>query len=173
MSTTSTSPKKYDLPPKGNRNPDPITNEAGAHPIETGVGAAAAGAGVGFAAGVVGGPIGAVIGTVAGAVAGGLAGKAVGEKIDPTIENELFNDYYQSAPMAIKSSGRSAEDYRAAYRHGLNAKLKNQNAPFDQVESTLQDEWNGMDDSTALEWDDVKPAVRHAYDRDLTKFKKA
>ena len=45
MTTTSkavpvTPAKKLDLPPKGNRNPDPITNEAGAHPIETGVGAA-------------------------------------------------------------------------------------------------------------------------------------
>src|SRR5947209_5745059 len=27
--------KKVDLPPKGDRNPDPITGEAGAHPIET------------------------------------------------------------------------------------------------------------------------------------------
>src|SRR5262245_49642445 len=90
--------KKVDLPPKGNRNADPITNEAGAHPVETGVGAALGGAGAGFAAGMVGGPVGAAIGTVAGAVAGGLAGKSVGERIDPTIEAQWLEEFYSSIP---------------------------------------------------------------------------
>src|SRR5438067_248248 len=113
---------KTDLPPKGNRNPDPITKESGAHPIETGVGAALGGAGAGFAAGMAAGPVGAAVGTVVGAVAGGLAGKAVGEKIDPTIEDKWVNEYYQSIPASSRK-GTSVDDYRAAYRHGLTAKL--------------------------------------------------
>src|SRR5438874_10316525 len=80
--------KTADLPPKGPRNTDPLSGAPGAHPIETGVGAALAGAGAGLAVGALGGPVGAVIGaTVGGAVAGGLAGKGVGELIDPTTED--------------------------------------------------------------------------------------
>src|SRR5829696_9726496 len=76
--------KTVDLPPKGDRNPDPITDAAGAHPVEVGVGTALGGAAAGLAAGAAAGPIGAVIGAVVGGVAGGYGGKAVGEAIDPT-----------------------------------------------------------------------------------------
>lgn len=69
-------------------NPDPITGQAGAHPLGTGVGAA----GVGTAATVVGaavaGPIGAVVGAVVGSVAGGLAGKSTAESVNPSSEDE-------------------------------------------------------------------------------------
>ena len=41
--------RKVDLPPKGNRNPDPITDAPGSHPIETGIGAAVAGVATGMA----------------------------------------------------------------------------------------------------------------------------
>lgn len=35
--------KAIDLPPYGSRNPDPITDTPGSHPIETGIGAVLAG----------------------------------------------------------------------------------------------------------------------------------
>src|SRR5215208_7191241 len=76
--------KTVDLPPRGDRNPDPITDAAGAHPIEAGVGTALGGAAAGLAAGAMAGPVGAVLGAVVGGVAGGYGGKAVGEAIDPT-----------------------------------------------------------------------------------------
>ena len=57
-------------------NRDPISGEAGAHPVGTGIGAAGAGT------------IGAVVGSVIGSVAGGLAGKGAAEKADPTVEDE-------------------------------------------------------------------------------------
>ena len=38
--TKNDAEKKVDLPPKGPRNADPLTDAPGAHPIETGVGAA-------------------------------------------------------------------------------------------------------------------------------------
>jgi phage tail tape-measure protein len=84
--------KKVDLPPRGDRNPDPITNAPGSHPVETGVGAADA------AVGSVAGPIGTAVGAAAGAVAGGYAGKAVGETIDPTTEDHWLRDNYRSRP---------------------------------------------------------------------------
>jgi len=75
------------------RNPDPLTNEPGAHPIGAGVGAATGGvAGIGAAAvagaalGTAVGPVGATLGAVVGAVAGGLAGKEIAEQIDPAVD---------------------------------------------------------------------------------------
>ena len=64
-------------------NLDPITDEHGAHPVGTGLGATG-GALAGAATGAIGGPIGAAVGGVAGAVVGGLAGKVAGEAVNPT-----------------------------------------------------------------------------------------
>lgn len=162
MATIKTAGNKTDLPPKGNRNPDPFTGETGAHPIETGVGAALGGAGAGFAAGMVAGPVGAAVGTVVGAVAGGLAGKEVGEVIDPTLEQTWLQDYYETLDEDDK---RPIEDYQEAYHYGLTAKAQRQNVPFDQVEDALQDDWDRREGSTVLGWDEVEPAIRHAYSR--------
>ena len=79
-------------------NPDPITGEAGSHPVGTGVGAVAGGA-TGVAIGTaVGGPVGGVVGGAIGAVAGGLAGKGVAEKVDPTVESAYWRDNYSTRP---------------------------------------------------------------------------
>jgi hypothetical protein len=63
-------------------NPDPITGEAGAHPVGVGIGALGAGA-AGATLGAIIGPVGAVIGAAIGAVAGGIAGKQVAGIDDP------------------------------------------------------------------------------------------
>ena len=51
MATMTDPEKKIDLPPRGSRNADPITDAPGSHPIETGIGAAVAGAASGLAVG--------------------------------------------------------------------------------------------------------------------------
>ena len=51
MATKVNSEKKVDMPPRGDRNADPITNAPGFHPIETGIGAAVGGAASGMAVG--------------------------------------------------------------------------------------------------------------------------
>ena len=104
--------KKADLPPKGRRNPDPITNAPGAHPIETGIGAAVAGAASGLAVGAVAGPVAAVVGAAAGAVAGGYAGKGVGEIIDiplgrPRHALDTDTEVFLDARRRIRASLRS------------------------------------------------------------------
>ena len=96
MTTSVNAAKKIDLPPRGDRNTDPISEEAGAHPIETGIGAAVAGTAVGIAAGAVGGPFAAAIGVAVGAVAGGYAGKNFGEVIDPTLDDNWLRDHFRS-----------------------------------------------------------------------------
>ena len=98
MTTERYPEKSVDLPPKGARNPDPITGASGSHPIETGVGAAVGGAASGIAVGAVAGPVGAAMGAAVGAVAGGLAGKGIGELIDPTTEDNWLRNHFKSRP---------------------------------------------------------------------------
>ena len=91
------------LPPTGSRNPDPITNAPGSHPIETGIGAAVGGAATGAAVGTVAGPIGTAVGAAVGAVAGGYAGKGVGEMIDPTTEDNWLREISRVVPMSNRA----------------------------------------------------------------------
>lgn len=81
-SATAT-PKGFETSETNSQNLDPLTNEPGAHPAGTGVGATA-GAFTGAAAGSVIGPLGMIAGGVIGAIAGGLAGKEVAENANPT-----------------------------------------------------------------------------------------
>ena len=73
--------------PEPDTNADPLTGEAGADPVETGVGAAAMGAVGLVAAAAVAGPIGVAVALAGGSVIGGYTGKAAGEVIDPTEES--------------------------------------------------------------------------------------
>jgi phage tail tape-measure protein len=82
------------------RNEDPLSGEASAHPVGSGMGTALGGAIAGAAAGLVAGPVGTVAGAVVGGVAGGLAGKAAAEAIHPTIEVAYWQDAHIDRPAA-------------------------------------------------------------------------
>src|SRR5687768_13318593 len=133
-------PKKaVDLPPRGDRNPDPITDAAGAHPIEAGVGAALGGAAAGLAAGAAAGPVGAVIGAVVGGVAGGYGGKAVGELIDPTTEDPWLRESFRE--KSYVRDGDTFDTYAPAYKYGGAAEHRLQGRPFEEVEDDLRTGW--------------------------------
>ena len=156
--------KKVDLPPKGPRNADPLTDAPGAHPIETGIGAAAGGAAAGLAIGALGGPVGAVIGgVVGGAVAGGLAGKGVGELIDPTTEDAWLREYFGTRTDHKK--GVTHDHYRDAYRYGLTTADTYRGRRFDDVETDLRTGWEKNRGTSTMSWDEARHAVRHAFDR--------
>lgn len=146
------------------RNEDPITGEAGAHPVGVGLGTAG-GAAAGAAGGAVLGPIGAVVGAVIGGVAGGLAGKGVAEAIDPTVEDKYWSKNYRSRPYVAK--GTKYEEYRPAYLYGVQAQTKHQDKPFDQAEANLRRGWTKARGESSLEWQQARDAVRDAYDRTL------
>jgi hypothetical protein len=153
--------KTVDLPPRGPRNPDPITDAAGAHPIETGVGAALAGAAAGALAGAVGGPLGAVAGAIAGGAAvGGVAGHAVGEMIDPTFENEWVAGYTKS--KSKPPSEAEIATLRRAFRFGMNAQSMYSSTDFLAVEVDLRRSWERLE---SAKWDTVRDAVRAGFDR--------
>jgi hypothetical protein len=155
--------KKADLPPRGDRNPDPITDQPGSHPIETGVGAAVGGAASGLAVGAVAGPVGAAIGAAVGAVAGGLAGKGVGEMIDPTTEDNWLRDNFKSRPYV--KPGDTFEKYHPAYKHGAVAESQYGEADFDSVEGDVKSEWDKLGDTADYPWDDARGAVKDSYER--------
>jgi hypothetical protein len=163
MATKSKPHKKLDLPPKGDRNPDPITNEPGAHPIEAGIGAAAAGAAIGVAVGTVAGPVGGAVGAIAGAVAGGYAGKGVGEFIDPTIEDTWLRDNFESRLYVLEDE--TFDTYQPVYQYGGKAEAKYGDAGFDAIVDDLERDWAKSEGIPGMTWPKARDAVRDSYER--------
>lgn len=143
-------------------NRDPLTGETGAHPVGTGVGAAG-GAAAGAAVGSFAGPVGAVIGVVGGAIAGGLAGKAVAETIDPTVEDAYWRENFSKQPYV--ETDADYQDYEAAYRTGYEARLRYEDALFEDVEPQLERDYENNRNQSPLNWSKARHAVRDAWRR--------
>ena len=153
--------KLVDLPPHGPRNPDPLTNTPGSHPIETGIGAVLGGAASGLVVGAVGGPVGALVGAIAGgAIAGGLAGKGVGELIDPTTEDNWIRNLLAGKP---EPTGQWETDARQAYRFGWRAESRHPRHTFAQAESGVRAEWEA--EFPTGRWDTHRSHVRDGYEQ--------
>ena len=142
-------------------NRDPITDEPGAHPVGTGIGATG-GAIAGAAAGAIGGPIGVAVGGVVGAVVGGLAGKAAGEAVNPTAEEAYWRENYLLEPYYEK--GRTFDDYAPAYRLGLTGRTRYQ-GDWANAEPELASEWDDARAGSSLDWKQAQPASRAAWER--------
>ncbi len=141
-------------------NRDPITDEPGAHPIGTGIGATG-GAIAGATAGAIGGPVGVAIGGVVGAVVGGLAGKAAGEAVNPTAEEAYWRDNYSRE--AYYEKGRAFDEYAPAYRLGATGRTRYQD--WDAAEPTLASEWESARAGSSLSWPQARHASRAAWNR--------
>lgn len=145
-------------------NRDPISGQPGAHPVETGIGAAGVGAVATAVGGVVGGPVGAVVGAVVGSVAGGLAGKGVGEKIDPTVEEDYWRTNYTSRPYI--QQGESYDDYAPAYRTGYMGYGSYAGRSYHEVEPDLRRDYEtNYGQSSNMTWERAKHATKDAWDR--------
>jgi uncharacterized protein (TIGR02284 family) len=142
-------------------NRDPITDEPGAHPIGTGIGATG-GAVAGAAMGAIGGPVGVAVGGVLGAVVGGLAGKVAGEAVNPTAEESYWRDNYDKAPYY--EPGRTFDDYGPAYRLGLTGRTRYEE-DWEVAEPRLASEWETARAGSALSWPQAQHASRAAWDR--------
>ena len=146
-------------------NLDPITDEPGAHPLGTGIGAALGGAAAGAAAGLVAGPAGALVGGVAGAFAGGMGGHAVAETANPTnpaAEAAYWQTNYLTEPYY--ESGRPFDDYAPAYRMGLFGYTE-YSGDFDQTENRLATHWETQRERSSLSWPQAREASRAAWMR--------
>jgi hypothetical protein len=155
-------------------NPDPITGEKGSHPVGTGLGAAAGGVG-GAAAGAAAGaaigatttgpaaPIGGIVGAAIGAVAGGLAGKGIAEQVNPTEEEAYWRSNYRERPYVY--SGAEYDEYGPAYQYGWEARAKNPDKEFTEVEPDLARDWERNRGSSKLDWQQARAACHDAWDR--------
>lgn len=144
-------------------NPDPITGEPGAHPVGTGLGAAATGAAVGAAAGLAGGPIAGAVGAAIGAVAGGYAGKGIAEEIDPTAEEAYWRDEYPRREYFSEDVGY--EEIAPAYRYGWESRSRNRDRSWEEVEPDLARDWGRAPGVASLQWPQARPATRDAWER--------
>ena len=153
------------------RNEDPITGEAGAHPVGAGVGAALGGAATGAVAGLAAGPVGTVVGAVVGGVAGGLAGKAVAESIDPTVEAAYWRDEHRNRPYYNDEFGY--DEYEPAYRAGWESYDTSRPAMWSEQEKIARERWESDGGATTMTWDHARPAAEDAYNRVVTRSKKA
>lgn len=150
-----------DIQKQPGANRDPITGAPGAHPVGTGVGAAAGGA-TGAAIGTaVAGPAGTLVGAAVGAIAGGLAGKGVAEMVDPTVEDAYWRESHVNQPYYTK--GREYDAFAPAYRTGYEGRVKYHGRQFDEIESDLQEDYKRHNGE--LDWVDVKDATRNAWNR--------
>ncbi|MGI0485082.1 hypothetical protein ACN4EK_06570 [Pantanalinema rosaneae CENA516] len=154
--------RKVDRHLEPDSNPDPITGQPGAHPVGTGIGAAAAGT-IGTAIGAAGGPVGAVIGAAVGSVIGGLTGKAVAESIDPTVEDNYWRDNYVTRPYATPD--RTYDDYQPAYRTGYEGYGRYSSRPYSEVEPELKQHYETNYGASKVQWNQAKYAVQDAWDR--------
>ena len=162
MAHKSVPPTPNDSDP---RNTDPLTGEAGAHPVGVGVGAALGGAAAGAAAGAVAGPVGAAVAAIAGGVAGGYAGKATAEAIDPTVETAYWRETYPTRPYF--RDDYTYEDYAPAYETGWEMEYaEGEGASWDDREDEARRRWEQRADEPAgMTWDEAKVAARDAYER--------
>ncbi|MBX9628361.1 MAG: hypothetical protein K2X82_31470 [Gemmataceae bacterium] len=160
--TTPKDPAKtVDVPPYGPRNADPITDQPGSHPVETGVGAVIGGVASGLAVGAVGGPVGAVVGAIiGGAAAGGLAGKGVGELLDPTTEDNWIREALGASHPADTPERVAA--HRRAFRYGSVARERFPGRMFKDAEAELRAGWEDVGE--AAPWAEVYASVRAGFD---------
>lgn len=120
-------------------NPPPITGPLGAHPVGTGLGAAA------------------------GAVAGGLAGNKIASSIDPNAEESYWRENYSSRPYV--TSGTTFNEYRPAYRYGVESYRRYEGRSFEQAEPELMSDWDHVKGTSSLTWENAKHAARDSWQR--------
>jgi len=155
------------------RNPDPITGEAGSHPVGVGVGATAGGvtgAAIGSVVPGVGTVIGAAVGMTVGALAGGLAGKAVADVLVPTADDDAHDAHWREAhrQRPYYDPGQNYDydtDYSAAYRFGYVSARNHPDQSFEALEATLEREWQAGRGTSRLSWEAARNAAHDAFER--------
>src|SRR5207249_2300076 len=114
------------------------TNKTVSRAVGAGAGAltgAAAGAAVGTAVPGVGTAVGAAVGGVGGA----LIGTGISYAIDPAVEERYWEEEFPNRPYYTE--GAEFEEYRPAYRYGMDASQKYPGKRFDEIEARLGRAW--------------------------------
>ena len=135
-----------------------ISGPLGAHPVETGLSAAAGGVAADALFGTVGRED-----AVAGALGSGLAGNTIAESIDPAAEEAYWRENYSSRPYDTR--GATFNEYRPAYSYGVDAHRRYEGQSFEQAEPELMRDWDRVKGMSSLTWENAKHAVRDSWQR--------
>jgi hypothetical protein len=141
---------------------DSASAPLGSHPVATGVGAAGGAIAAGAAIGTVAGPVGTAVGAAAGAVVGAFTGKALAASIDPDAEDLYWRDNFDTRPYA---NAYSFDEYRPAYRYGVESYQRYPGRSFDDVEMDLSRDWDTSRGKSSLKWEHAKLAARDSWTR--------
>ena len=79
-------------------------------------------------------------------------------------EDKYWRDSYRTRPYAW-SAGQDYEFYQPGYRYGYDAAHRYQDRNWDDVETDLSREWNTYEYRGNSTWEQMKAAVRDAWDR--------
>ncbi|TWH99726.1 hypothetical protein IP90_03034 [Luteimonas cucumeris] len=119
--------------------------------------------------GVVGAVIGAVVGgtpgLTLGAVAGGALGAIAGEHLSEAADTRGDLGHFQQVfhTMEYYVDGMTWDDYKPAYRYGLDTYATRGGQPFAQASAQLAQDWPRVRGESRLEWPQAQAAVAHAW----------
>ena len=85
------------------------------------------------------------------------------EHFDPVIENNFWSENWSSRPYAAADLGYS--HYQPAYRFGWESRMRWQGHRWEDAEPHLMREWEAAHGESKSTWQEIKDAVRDAWDR--------
>lgn len=77
-------------------------------------------------------------------------------------EDEYWRAHYRNRPYA---GAREYDYYQPGYRYGYEAAGRYQNRDWTDVEADLSRDWDSYEHRGTSTWEEVKDAVRDAWDR--------
>jgi hypothetical protein len=83
--------------------------------------------------------------------------------IDPDAEEAYWRENYARRPYVTR--GDTFNEYRPAYRYGVDAHRRFDGRPFDEVASELARDWNRVKGTSSLTWENAEHAARDAWQR--------
>ena len=79
-------------------------------------------------------------------------------------EDAYWRTNYRNRPYA-SAANRDYDYYRPGYRYGYDAADRYRDRSWNDVESDLQRDWNSYEHRGSSTWEQMKDAVRDAWDR--------
>lgn len=83
--------------------------------------------------------------------------------IDPDAEEAFWRENFARRPYVTR--GETFNEYRPAYRYGVDAHRRFDGRSFDDVASELMRDWNHVKGTSSLTWEDAEHAARDAWQR--------
>jgi hypothetical protein len=93
--------------------------------------------------------------------AGGVAGNRIAKAIDPAAEEAYWRENFSSRPYVNR--GEVFNEYRPAYRYGVDAYARREGRSFEQAEPELMRDWDYAKGISSLTWEGARHATRDAW----------